>query len=131
MQTTWAEFFYDWWWTIFPVLWFGWSAYRSYLQYRYRRGKLELLGKLAQSGRDVPADVLRVLQTDDAPSGQFRRYVQWRRAIIFGALAIGFALTHHLNPARYEGFDFVAILLGCVSASYLIYILALRNPDDK
>ena len=131
MHNTWAQFFYDWWWTVLPILWFVWSAYRSYLQYLYRRRKLEVLANLAQSGKEISPDVVRLLQTDDGQAKQYTRHQQWRQVILFGTLAIGFELAHYLNPALYRGFDFVAIMLGCVAVSYLLYLLTLRKPDAK
>ena len=68
MDHNWMRF----WWLIFPLMWFVFGILRMLLCHRHRRDTLELLRTYATQGRELPPELVKVLQNGDS--------LGWRRS---------------------------------------------------
>jgi hypothetical protein len=55
------DMFRQFWWLIFPLSWFVFGAYQSWLSYRANRDTLDLIKTYAQAGREPPPELLAKL----------------------------------------------------------------------
>lgn len=56
-----VELFHSYWWLLFPLGWFVYAGWASWLNYRRQRETLDIVRRYADSGREVPADLMKVL----------------------------------------------------------------------
>jgi len=138
------------WWLIFPIGFFIFSAWDRWLHYQRSRDTLDVIKAYTAQGKEPPPELLRRVQDDEPlnyderPWRQRRRYYryryrygafgQFRGAVVMGALAAGFwiASSDDLVPQADGPFRFVAIILACVAAANLalaLMSLAFRDPD--
>ena len=114
------EFFWSYWWLLFPIGFFVFGAWDRWLTYKRSRDHLELLKHYAAQGKEPPPELVRGVTGD--PSGMpqppgypgypgatgdywmhprhmrraYRRYYrwgpywQWRSVFVTGAVAAGF-----------------------------------------
>jgi hypothetical protein len=52
------DMFRQFWWLIFPLSWFVFGAWQSWLSYRANRETLDLIKTYAASGREPPPELL-------------------------------------------------------------------------
>ena len=130
---------YGWglWWLVFPIGFFVFRAFDSWLGYRASRDRLDLIKAFTNQGKDPPPELLG--QEPDFDGGYrprrwrrryfgyagFGRFWLWRGAIVTGAVAVGFwvASSEGLIPGTEGVFRFVAIILTCVAAANLAMAL--------
>jgi amino acid permease len=141
------EMFRQFWWLIFPLSWFVFGAYQSWLSYRANRDTLDLIKTYAQAGREPPAELLAKLSKrwndgdeldesdeDDRRSRRrrhrgYRRHNTWSRVALFGCLGAGFAYAsisdlYEAGPA----FMIVAFVMGALAVAAAVSILVDREP---
>lgn len=144
------ELFRSYWWLIFPLSWFVFGAYQSWLSYKANRDTLDLIKTYAQSGREPPPELLAKLskrwndgdglgEPDDDDDDdrthrrryrrRYRRYHGWSRVALFGCLGAGFLFAsitdlYQAGPA----FIIVAFVMGALAVSSLVAILVDRGP---
>jgi hypothetical protein len=55
------DLFRQYWWLMFPLSWFVFGGYQSWLSYKANRDTLDLIKSYAQAGRDPPPELLAKL----------------------------------------------------------------------
>jgi len=132
------DLFRSYWWLIFPLSWFVYSGFQSWLSYRANRDTLELLKSYAASGREPPPELVARLNKRwnydldddrcDSPRSH-RRERGWYHAVLFGVLCLGFtyAATSDLYAAG-PAFLIVAFVMGALSLASLVSVLTGRGP---
>lgn len=132
------DLFRQFWWLIFPISWFVFGAWQSWLSYRANQETLDLIKTYAASGREPPPELLNGLNRrwrdcdddDDRPRRRYRhrRERSWYRVVLFGMLASGFGFAAVTNIyGAGEAFTIVAFVLGSVCAATLVQVLLDRN----
>ena len=136
MENTFGQF----WWLIFPISWFVFGAYQSWLSYKANRDTLDLIKSYAQAGREPPPELLAKLskrwndgdEHDDRDDR--RRYRRrgprgWYHVVLFASLGAGFAYAAVTNLyGAGEGFVIVAFVMGALSLASLVSLLVDRGP---
>lgn len=141
------ELFRSYWWLIFPLSWFVFGAYQSWLSYKANRDTLDLIKTYAQSGREPPPELLAKLNKrwndgDEFDDGdderahrrhrrRYRRHNSWSRVALFGCLCMGFTFAsitdiYQAGPA----FVIVAFVMGALTVASAVSILVDRAPRD-
>jgi len=141
------DMFRQFWWLIFPLSWFVFGAYQSWLSYRANRDTLDLIKTYAQSGREPPPELLAKLskrwndgddleetdEIDDRPRRRhYRRHHRqrtWSQVALFGCLCAGFtyaAVTdlYQAGPA----FVIVSFVMAALAVAAAVSILVDRGP---
>ena len=130
------ETFRQFWWLIFPISWFIFGAYQSWLSYRANRETLDLIKTYAASGREPPPELLGKLNKrwhgeddhDDRPRYRRRRERSWYQVVLFGMLGAGFAFAAATDIyGAGQAFTIVAFVMGALSAATLVQVLIDRN----
>ena len=140
------DFWWSYWWLIFPIGAFVLGAWDRWLSYQRSRDTLEVLKTYAAQGKEPPPEISRRLTEDlegdefgDERTGRryrrYRRYYrwgpyrEWRAAIITGSIAAAFwfASWYGYIPGASGPFKFVAIILTFVAcANFFFAILGSR-----
>lgn len=132
------DLFRSYWWLIFPLSWFVYGGFQSWLSYRANRDTLELLKSYAASGREPPPELVARLNKrwnydldDDRYDGprRHRRERSWYHVVLFGVLCLGF--TYAATSDLYEAgpaFLIVAFVMGALSLASLVSVLTGRGP---
>jgi amino acid permease len=141
------DMFRQFWWLIFPLSWFVFGAYQSWLSYRANRDTLDLIKTYAQSGREPPPELMAKLskrwndgddlgEVDDDDDSYRRRHRRrhwrqhtWSRVALFGCLCAGFtyaAVTdlYQAGPA----FVIVSFVMAALAVAAAVTILVDRGP---
>jgi hypothetical protein len=90
------DLFRSYWWLMFPLAWFVFGGFQSFLNYRRQKETLNLIRTYAEKGQEPPAGLLKVLEQpieddDTRLSGRGRAGEgSWFSAILFGVMAVGF-----------------------------------------
>ncbi len=142
------DLFRAYWWLIFPLGWFAYGGFQSWLSYRANRDTLDLLKTYAASGREPPPELLARLNKrssydldddidDDLDDDRdhvrtryrYRRERGWYHVVLFGVLGMGFtfAATSDLYEAG-PAFLIVAFVMGALSLASLVSVLTGRGP---
>jgi amino acid permease len=140
------DMFRQFWWLIFPLSWFVFGAYQSWLSYRANRDTLDLIKTYAQSGREPPPELMAKLskrwndgddlgEVDD--DDRFRRRYRrrhwrqhtWSRVALFGCLCAGFTFAaatdlYEAGPA----FVIVSFVMAALAVAAAVSILVDRGP---
>ena len=78
------EFWWGFWWLIFPIGWVVYRGWDRWLSYQRSRHALELMKQYAAQGKDPPPELMRQLQDDaygyDSYRGWGHRYRRYRAA---------------------------------------------------
>lgn len=141
------DLFRHFWWLIFPLSWFVFGAYQSWLSYRANRDTLDLIKTYAQSGREPPPELLAKLnrrwndgddldeadEADERPRRRhyrrFRHQRTWSRVALFGCLCAGF--TYAAVTDLYEAgpaFVIVSFVMAALAVSAAVGMLVDRGP---
>jgi len=141
------DLFRQFWWILFPLSWFVFGAYQSWLSYRANRDTLDLIKAYAQSGREPPPELLAKLnkrwndgdELDEAEDDdgrvrrrhrrRYRREGTWSRVALFGCLCAGFAYAaatdlYEAGPA----FVIVTFVMAALAVAAAVSILVDRGP---
>lgn len=137
-----AELFHSYWWLLFPLGWFVYAGWASWLNYRRQRETLDIVRRYADSGREVPADLMKVLDKPidseaelwgSASYGSANPANYWSLFGLFAVLAGGFGVAAYMPGAFGIDFDIrfpfaiVALVMGAVSIWALISALTTRR----
>src|SRR3954470_12451917 len=142
------DFFWSYWWLMFPIGAFVFGAWDRWLAYKRSRDHLELIKQYAAQGKEPPPELLKAAQDpmgDPAWGGgaappyppyapywygrrAWRRYYrwgpywQWRSAFVTGAVAAGFwfASDYADIPGTDGAFRLVAIIMSFVFVGNLL-----------
>jgi amino acid permease len=142
------DLFRSYWWLIFPLSWFVFGAYQSWLSYRANRDTLDLIKTYAEAGREPPPELMAKLskrwndgddldEADDDDRSRRRHYRRryhrrhgWSRVALFGCLCAGFAFASTTGFYGQAGpaFIIVAFVMGALAVSSVVSILVDREP---
>jgi hypothetical protein len=136
------DLFRSYWWLLFPLSWFVFGGFQSWLSYRANRDTLDLLKSYAASGREPPPELVARLNKrwneedeDDAgrsPRRFRRRYREEHpvyRAVLFGVLGAGFGYASFADLyGAGEAFTIVAFVMGALCLASLVSLLVGRGP---
>jgi hypothetical protein len=139
------ELFRAYWWLLFPLSWFVFGAYQSWLSYKANRDTLDLLKSYAASGREPPPELVARLNKrwneddddvdDDRPRRRrYRRYRYGRdhqayQFVLFGVLCAGFSYASFTDLyGAGEAFVIVAFVMGALSLASLVSVVLGRGP---
>ena len=155
------DFWWSYWWLLFPIGAFVFGAWDRWLAYRRSRDHLELLKHYAAQGKEPPPEVMQELRNGADPNapppgydawgyggywahprymrrawrGYYRwgPYWQWRSVIVTGAIAAGFwwASEYADWPGVEAPFRIVAIILTVVTAGNLLTAILFSSFRDK
>lgn len=146
------DFWYSYWWLIFPIGAFLFGAWDRWLSYQRSRDALELMKTYTAQGKEPPPELARQLREDAFDDDdddysyrgrrayrRYRRYYrrgpywEWRGAIVTGAVAGAFwlASTYGYIPGTEGVFRFVAIILTCVAGANLAFALLSSSFRGK
>jgi len=127
------DIFRQFWWLIFPLSWFVFGAWQSWLSYRANRETLDLIKTYAGSGREPPPELLARLNKrwhgddedrDERPRYRRRRERSWYQVVLFGALASGFTVAAATDMyGAGEAFVIVAFVLGALCLATLVQVI--------
>lgn len=130
------DIFRQFWWLIFPISWFIFGGFESWLSYRAHRETLDLIKTYAASGREPPPELLAKLdkrwrgerEEDERPRYRRRRERTWYQVVLYGMLSAGFAFVAFTNIyGAGEAFTIVAFVLGALCAATLVQVLFDRS----
>jgi hypothetical protein len=143
------QFAFAYWWLIFPIMWFIFGMFGMWMAHRRHRDTIELMKTYAAQGKD-PAEIAKAMNGPGpgAWGGPYaygflgrgwRRgpYWEWRRAILFTCMAVGFWLASRYAewPGTEHAFTLVAIIMGVLAAGSLLFaVLATalnRKPPNE
>jgi hypothetical protein len=136
------DLFRSFWWLIFPLSWFVFGGFQSWLAYRANRDTLDLLKSYAASGREPPPELVAKLnkrwnEEDEEDAGHTPRRYRRRahsdspvyQSVLFGGLCAGFtyaAVTDIYGAG--EAFTIVAFVMGALCLASVVSLLLGRGP---
>jgi hypothetical protein len=134
------DLFRSFWWLVFPISWFVFGAYQSWLSYRANRDTLDLIKTYAQSGREPPPELMAKLNKrwnegegevfdERRPRRYRRRERTWAHVVLFAGLTAGF--TYAAVSDLYEAgpaFVIVAFVMASVCLASIVSIVVDRGP---
>ncbi|MET3665682.1 hypothetical protein [Caulobacter sp. 1776] len=131
------DIFRQFWWLIFPLSWFVFGAWQSWLSYRANRETLDLIKTYAAAGREPPPELLAKLNKrwhgddddrDERPRYRRRRERTWYQVVLFGMLGAGFAFAAATDIyGAGQAFTIVAFVMAALCAATLVQVLLDRN----
>ncbi len=134
--------FYSFWWLLFPLAWFVFGGFSSFLNYRRQKDTLDLIKTYAEKGQQPPEALLKVLERpidadDDAwhsrrgGSGGRMSDGNWFSVVLFGVMSAGFAYASYADIyGAEEAFLIVAFVLGALCLASLVSALMGRRRGD-
>ncbi|MBU4436397.1 MAG: hypothetical protein PSX79_13890 [bacterium] len=136
------DLFRSYWWLIFPLSWFVFGGFQSWLSYRANRDTLDLLKSYAASGREPPPELVARLnkrwnEGDEDHYDRPRRRYRYRyggehplyRFVLFAVLCAGFSYAAYVDMyGAGEAFVITAFVLGALSLASLVSLLVSRGP---
>lgn len=125
------------WWLLFPLFWAIGRMIRLYLEHKRAAQALELITTYAQQGKEIPPDLLKVLQQPQrsapATGSAFRLttlgFVMAAFALAFSVLLVGMGLMRGDREVT-AGLSFVVVLCAGLSAAFLASA-RLRSKDNR
>ena len=118
------------WWLIFPVMAMVFGLLAMWLRYQRQKHTIELLRTYAAQGKEPPAEIAKILQSNGHPRGPYR---EWQRAIFFGGLtlAFGFMAYSRSGGHGHDGIIFVAIVFAALTLSALFAAMMQQREHDR
>jgi hypothetical protein len=127
-MTIMAQFFWSFWWLIFPVGGMAFAAFQSWLKYRQQKALLDLIRTYAQTGAEPPEALLRQLDrplglngsnnSEQGFSNTPTNY--WSLFGLFAFLAAGFGIAALMGVDRNSG---AFVIVGVVMAAVAVWAL--------
>jgi len=95
------DLFRSYWWLLFPLAWFVFGGFSSFLNYRRQKDALKLIQTYAERGQEPPAALLKILERPIDDSGMWDGSGgdrgggrpgdgSWFSVVLFGVMAVGF-----------------------------------------
>lgn len=128
------DLFRSYWWLLFPMAWFFFGGFSSFLNYRRQKDTLKLIQTYAEKGQEPPEALLKVLERPIdseverwGPGGKSHSDGSWFTAVLFGVMAIGFgyAAWRNLYDAG-DAFLIVTFVMAALSLASLVSALIQR-----
>lgn len=131
------DLFRSYWWLLFPLSWFIFGGFQSFLNYRRQKETLKLIQTYAEKGQEPPEGLLKVLEQpidEDSRWGSTRSSGRagegaWFSTILFGVMAIGFGYGAYTD--MYGGRDaliIVTFVLAGLSLACLFQAMRSGRP---
>lgn len=127
------DLFRSYWWLLFPMAWFVFGGFSSFLNYRRQKDTLDLIKTYAAKGQEPPEALLRVLEKPIDGSGMWDSSDDkggrpgdgaWFSVVLFGVMAAGFAYASWSDIyGAGEAFLIVAFVLGALCLASLVSAL--------
>ncbi|MDO9587760.1 MAG: hypothetical protein Q8R45_07980 [Brevundimonas sp.] len=128
------DLFRSYWWLMFPLAWFVFGGFTSFLNYRRQRDALKLIQTYAEKGQEPPAALLTLLERpidgsgmwDSPTSGSKGRPGDgaWFSVVLFGVMAGGFAYASYTDIyGAGDAFLIVSFVLGALCLASLVSAL--------
>jgi len=129
------DLFRSYWWLLFPMAWFVFGGFSSFLNYRRQKDAINLIKTYADKGQQPPEALLRLLDRPIDSETEARAYPvsrrdegNWFSVVLFGLMAVGFAYAAWADIyGAGEAFIIVAFVLGALSAASLVSALMSRR----
>lgn len=130
-----SDFFYHFWWLIFPLAFFVAGGFSSFMRYQRTRAKIDLLKTYAASGKEPPAELLRNLDREDENNWHAESEDSGDKStgnaflvILFLGLASVFAYEGYAGLLGMGGVAyFVAMIMGVLALSFLANAIFRRR----
>lgn len=135
------DLFRGYWWLLFPLGWFVYAAWASWLNYRRQREALDVVRRYADQGKDAPPELMKVLDrpidseiefwnsgdrtgTSSSTPGGGHVYSM----ALFAALAAGFGYAAWRDLyGNGEAFTLVAFIMGALALASLVSLIFRRR----
>ena len=132
------DLFRSYWWLLFPLAWFVFGGFSSFLNYRRQKDTLKLIQTYAERGQEPPEALLKVLdrpidsETEYWRSGSKSNEGSWFSVVLFGLMGLGFAYASWADIyGAGETFLIVAFVLGALAVASLVStLMGRRRPRD-
>lgn len=123
--------FHSYWWLLFPLGWFIYAAWASWLNYRRQRETLDIVRRYADSGKEIPPQLMKVLEKPidseaefwgAASSGSSQPTNYWSLFGLFAVLAAGFgAAAYFPNGLDSDNANFAFMIVALVMAAVAVW----------
>jgi hypothetical protein len=128
---TFAEFFRDFWWLMFPIFGMGMAVMGMFQDDRRSQKTMDLIKSYIDQGKEPPPELLK-LATQDADSASWRDSGQPSRGwsfVVFAALAAGFGTGYYFVRAEDWAFAFLiaAVATGVMAVGALFILVFGRK----
>lgn len=135
--------FHSYWWLMFPLGWFIYAAWTSWLNYRRQRQALDIVRRYADSGREIPSELMKVLDRPIDSETEF-----WNGGdgtgrpssaggghlytmALFAALAAAFGYSAWRDLyGNGEAFTLVAFIMGALALASLVSLIFRPRRRD-
>lgn len=129
------QFFFSFWWLIFPIGGMIYAAFQSWLKLRQQKAMMDLIRSYADKGMEPPEALLRQLDAPlelDGDEREVRRERTpahyWSLVGLFAILSAGFGIGAWMNIDRDSGaFVIVSMVMAAVAVWSLINALMFRR----
>jgi hypothetical protein len=140
MHSDWYRLFAGFWWLLFPLFWGVAAMFKSWMRHKRAQQALEVIQAYAQQGKEMPPELLKVLQQPEraerSPRDRSRGlmiggYVLLAMSAAFVALTIGNWLLE--GDKDVAGLVFVVVMFGGIGAALLTASRVTANdsrPDS-
>ena len=97
------DLFRSYWWLLFPLAWFIGSGWTSWLNYRRQRETLDIVRRYADSGKEIPPELMKVLDRPSDPDAELLASTSYGSATptnywsLFGLFAVILGLSVATN----------------------------------
>jgi hypothetical protein len=124
---TFAEFFHDFWWLMFPIFGMLMAVMGMFQDDRRSQKTIDLIKSYVDQGKDPPPELLK-LATQDADSAAWRGSGERSRGwsfIVFAALAAGLGTGYYFVRAEDWAFAFLigAVATGVMAVGALFLLI--------
>ena len=128
------DLFRSYWWLMFPLAWFVFGGFSTFLNYRRQKDTLKLIQTYAEKGQEPPAALLKVLERPIDDSGMWEASSgeragrpgdgSWFSVVLFGVMAGGFAYASWSDIyGASDAFLIVSFVLGALCLASLVSAL--------
>lgn len=133
------DLFRSYWWLLFPLAWFVFGGFSSFLNYRRQKDTLDLIKTYAAKGQEPPEALLKVLErpidgsgmwdsSSDDRGGSRMNDGNWFSVVLFGVMGAGFGYAAYTDMyGAGEAFLIVTFVLGALSLACLVSALTGRR----
>lgn len=129
------DLFRSYWWLLFPLSWFIFGGFTSFLNYRRQKETLKLIKTYADKGQEPPEALLKVLDRpidedgwNSGRGGNSGGGQGWFSVVLFGIMAAGFGYASYTDMyGAGDAFLIVTFVLGALCVASLVSKLTTRR----
>ena len=132
------DLFRSYWWLIFPLSWFVFGGFTSFLNYRRQKDTLKLIQTYAERGQEPPAALLKVLEqpidsdADYRGGGSRANDGNWFCVVLFGVMAVGFGYGASTDMyGASQGLIIVTFVMAALCLACLVSALRGNRRDRQ